>query len=60
MSPQIGRMAFTLAIFITVAGALLLPFLERDSAEFVVTVLAVGAGGLTILLIAILARLGRG
>jgi hypothetical protein len=53
-------MAFTLAIFITVAGALLLPFLERDSAEFVVTVLAVVAGGLTILLIAILARLGRG
>jgi hypothetical protein len=59
MNPQIGRTAFTLAIFITVAGALLLPFLEHDSAEFVVTVLSIVAGGLTILLIAILARLGR-
>ena len=38
MNPQLGRTAFSLAIFITVAGLLLLPFLERDSAEFVVTV----------------------
>jgi hypothetical protein len=59
MNPQIGRAAFALAIFVAVTGLLLLPFLERDSAEFVVTVLAIGAGGLTILLIAILARLGR-
>ena len=59
MSPQIGRTAFALAIFVTVMGGLLLPFLDRDSAEFVVTVLAIVAGGLTILLIAILARLGR-
>jgi hypothetical protein len=59
MNPQIGRAAFSLAIFVTVTGALLLPFLESDSAEFVVTVLSVIAGGLTILLIAILARLGR-
>jgi hypothetical protein len=59
MSPQTGRAAFTLAIFVTVTSALLLPFLERDSAEFVVTVLSIIAGGLTILLIAILARLGR-
>ena len=59
MNPQIGRAAFNLAIFVTVTGALLLPFLERDSAEFVVTVLSMIAGGLTILLIAIVARLGR-
>jgi hypothetical protein len=59
MNPQIGRAAFNLAIFVTVTSALLLPFLERDSAEFVVTVLALVAGGLTIVLIAILARLGR-
>ncbi len=59
MNPQIGRAAFSLAIFITMTGVLLLPFLERDSAEFIVTVLAIAAGGLTILLIAILARLGR-
>jgi hypothetical protein len=59
MNPQTGRAAFSLAIFITVAGLLLLPFLERGSAEFVVTVLSIVAGGLMILLIAILARLGR-
>jgi len=59
MNPQIGRAAFSLAIFITVTGLLLLPFLDRNSAEFVVTVLAIIAGGLTILLIAILARIGR-
>jgi hypothetical protein len=59
MNPQIGRVAFSMAVFISVTGALLLPFLERDSAEFVVTVLSIIAGGLTILLIAILARLGR-
>ena len=59
MNPQIGRAAFAVAVFVTLTGALLLPFLERDSAEFVVTVLSIVAGGLTILLIAILARLGR-
>jgi hypothetical protein len=59
MSPQVGRAAFALAIFVTVTSALLLPFLDRGSAEFVVTVLSLIAGGLTILLIAILARLGR-
>ena len=59
MNPQTGRAAFILASFITVTSALLLPFLERDSAEFVVTVLSIIAGGLTIVLIAIMARLGR-
>jgi len=59
MNPQIGRAALSLAIFVTVTSALLLPFLERDSAEFVVTILALAAGGLAILLIAILTRLGR-
>jgi hypothetical protein len=59
MNPQIGRVGFSLAIFVSATGLLLLPFLERDSAEFVVTVLAIAAGGLTMLLIAILARLGR-
>ena len=59
MNPQTGRAAFSLAIFVTMTSLLLLPFLERDSAEFVVTVLSVIAGGLTIVLIAILARLGR-
>ena len=58
MTPQIGRAAFALAIFITVMGLLLLPFLERDSAEFVVTVLAIGAGSLTLVLVAVLARIG--
>jgi hypothetical protein len=59
MNPQLGRAAFGVASFITVTGVLLLPFLERDSAEFVVTVLSIIAGGLMICLIAILAYLGR-
>jgi hypothetical protein len=59
MNPQIGRVAFTMASFVTVTGVLLLQVLESDSAEFVVTVLSIIAGGLTILLIAFLARLGR-
>ena len=59
MNPQLGRAAFAVASFITVTGVLLLPFLERDSAEFVVTVLSIIAGGLMICLIAILAYFGR-
>ena len=59
MNPQLGRAAFAIASFVTVTGVLLLPFLERDSAEFVVTVLSIIAGGLTIALIAILAYFGR-
>jgi hypothetical protein len=59
MNPQLGRAAFAVASFVTVTGVLLLPFLERDSAEFVVTVLSIIAGGLTISLIAILAYFGR-
>lgn len=59
MNPQLGRAAFAVASFITITGVLLLPFLERDSAEFVVTVLSIIAGGLMISLIAILAYFGR-
>jgi hypothetical protein len=59
MNPQLGRAAFGVASFITITGVLLLPFLERDSAEFVVTVLSIIAGGLMISLIAILAYFGR-
>ena len=59
MNPQLGRAAFAVASFVCVTGVLLLPFLERDSAEFVVTVLSIIAGGLTISLIAILAYFGR-
>ena len=59
MNPQTGRIGFTMAVFITVTSVLLLPFLERDSAEFVVTVLSIITGLVMIALIAILARLGR-
>jgi hypothetical protein len=59
MNPQIGRAGFAVASFIVVTGAALLPFLDPGSAEFVVTVLSIIAGGLTIGLIAILAYIGR-
>lgn len=59
MSPEMGRAGFTLAVFVFGTSLALLPFVPRDSAEFVVTVLAAIVGGLTILVIAILARLAR-
>ena len=59
MTPEIGRAGFSIAIFIVVTGGLLLVILPADSAEFIVTALAVAAGLLTIVIIAVLARLGR-
>lgn len=56
---ELGKAVFAIAAFVTLAALGLLPFLARNSAEFVVTVLAAIAGGLTILLLAVLVRLER-
>jgi len=40
MDPSIGRVAFNIAILLVVLSLIPLPFLDRDSAEFVVDVLA--------------------
>ena len=40
MDPSIGRVAFNIAVLLIVLALIPLPFLDRDSAEFVVDVLA--------------------
>ncbi len=40
MDPSIGRVAFNIAVLLIVLSLIPLPFLDRDSAEFVVDVLA--------------------
>ncbi|MEM0024117.1 MAG: hypothetical protein QW407_03140 [Thermofilaceae archaeon] len=40
MDPQLGRHAFNLAFYFTFMSAILIPFLRRDSPEFVAAVLA--------------------
>ncbi len=40
MHPKLGQVAFNLAFFFTFMSGILLPFLPRDSASFVVDVLA--------------------
>lgn len=40
MDPQLGRTAFNLAFYFAFMSAVLLPFLERDSPEFVAATLA--------------------
>lgn len=40
MEPHVGRIAFTLGIFVLVLALIPLPFLRRDSAEFTVSLIA--------------------
>jgi hypothetical protein len=56
MSPELGKMAFRLAFFVTFVSAALLPFLQTGTAEFVVDVLSLGVGLVFIAAIAILVR----
>jgi cytosine/uracil/thiamine/allantoin permease len=59
MSPQLGKAAFVIAVFITVTSLVMLPFQPRNSAEFVVTVLSAIIGGIMLAIIAVLTRLAR-
>jgi hypothetical protein len=56
MSPEAGQLWFRVAIFITLTSLALLFFQQSGTAEFVVTVLALGVGIVMIALIAIIAR----
>ncbi|MBN1921139.1 MAG: hypothetical protein JW892_07850 [Anaerolineae bacterium] len=56
MSPEAGQLWFRVAIFITLTSLALLFFQQPGTAEFVVTVLALGVGVVMIALIAIIAR----
>jgi hypothetical protein len=59
MAPDAGKAAFTLAVFITLAALLLLPFQPRESAEFVVTVMALVAGLVFLLAVIVVVRRSR-
>lgn len=56
MSPEAGQAWFRVGVFLTLVSLLVLPFQPRDSAEFVVTVLALLSGLLLLALVAWLVR----
>lgn len=59
MSPQLGKAAFVIAVFIIATSLAMLPFQPPNSAEFVVTVLSAIIGGIMLAIIAIVTRLAR-
>ena len=56
MDPQILRGGFRIGFTLLAIALLTLPFQPRDSAEFVVTVLAALVGGAFVLSVSLLAR----
>lgn len=56
MDPQILRAGFRIGVLIFALSIAMLPFQPRDSAEFVVTVLAALIGGAFVLGVALAAR----
>lgn len=54
MDPQILRAGFRIAAFVTATAAVLLIFEPRDSAEFVVSAMALGIGLIFVSLVAVL------
>jgi hypothetical protein len=59
MAPDAGKAAFTLAVFITLVALLILPFQPRESAEFVVTVMALAVGLVFLLAVIVVVRRSR-
>jgi hypothetical protein len=56
MTPEMGRGFFRIAVFITLVSLALLPFLTPGTAEFVVDVLALIVGLVSIAVVFVLAR----
>lgn len=56
MDPQILRGGFRIGFLVLALAVLMLPFQPRDSAEFVVTVLAALVGGAFVFGVALVAR----
>jgi len=56
MNPQAAKAGLSLGLFIVVASALMLPFEPPGSAEFVVTVLSLFVGLITVGVIALAIR----
>lgn len=40
ISPEMGKHAFTISCFVVVVAGAMLPFLQRGTAEFVITVIS--------------------
>jgi uncharacterized membrane protein len=58
MSPEIGQAATRLALFLIVASLLALIWVDKGSAEFVVSVLTIFIGLALLGVVALLARMG--
>lgn len=58
LDPYIGKAAFQLGFYIAFTAGVLLLFLEKGTAEYVVTQLTLGIGIVFIILIGILVRVG--
>ena len=59
MSPEIGKAATRIALFLIVGALMVIWWAPRDSAEFVVSVLVIGIGLILLGLVALAARLAR-
>ncbi len=59
MSPQSGQAWFRLGTFLVLMSLVILPFQERDSAEFVVTVLALLVGLLMLGIVTLIIKLSN-
>lgn len=57
LSPELGKIAFQIGIFLTVIPGLLLLALEPGTAEFVITVITFVLGTVFTLLIVVLVRI---
>jgi len=58
MSPEIGQAATRIALFLIVASLLMLIWVDRGSAEFVVLALTIVIGLAVLGVVALLARMG--
>lgn len=56
MSPDVGKAATRVALFLIVGALLALRWVPRDSAEFVVSVLVIGLGVVLLGVVALFAR----
>lgn len=59
MDPILGRAAFHIGFYIAFVAGVLLLFLERGTAEFVITQFTLGIGLIYLLIVVILVQLGK-
>ena len=59
MSPDAGQAWFRLGVFLVLMSLIILPFQRRESAEFVVTVLALLVGLLMLVIVTVIIKLSN-